>query len=321
MARVSEAPSAALTRLTEVRHAIPDAGGLVIATDQATARAYASLLASIAGENPVVVLSDEAGASDRIAAFAESQARWLVAVRMVSEGVDVPRLAVGVYATSASTPLFFAQAVGRFVRARRRGETASIFIPSVPAIQRLASELERERDHALDRAGDDLLDDALLAQAEREEKASESQLAEFTYLALESSATFDKVLYDGDEFGALSPVGSLEELDFLGLPGILEPDQVRDVLTARHQRQQRRAADRPASAVTTAQPLYRSLKEQRALLNSLVGLRAKLTAQPHGLIHAELRRVCGGPAVGQATVAQLQSRIELLRRQMASSRA
>ncbi|UTT62271.1 DEAD/DEAH box helicase [Microcella humidisoli] len=309
---------AADTRLTEVRHAIPDAGGLVIATDQATARAYAGLLTSISGEEPTVVLSDEAGASDRIAAFAESESRWLVAVRMVSEGVDVPRLAVGVYATSASTPLFFAQAIGRFVRARRRGETASIFIPSVPAIQRLASELERERDHALDRASDELLDDALLAAAEREEKASDSELAEYTYLALESSATFEKVLYDGDEFGALSPVGSLEELDFLGLPGILEPDQVREVLKARHQRQQRRAADRPAGAAPVPQPLYRSLKEQRTLLNSLVGLRAKLTGQPHGHIHAELRRLCGGPAVGQATVAQLQLRIELLRKQMAA---
>nr|WP_207949027.1 DEAD/DEAH box helicase [Microcella frigidaquae] len=311
---------AADTRLTEVRHAIPDAGGLVIATDQSTARAYAQLLADIAGEEPVVVLSDEAGASERIAEFAESDARWLVAVRMVSEGVDVPRLAVGVYATSASTPLFFAQAVGRFVRARRRGETASIFIPSVPVIQRLAGELERERDHALDRVGDELLEDSLLTAAEREEKASEEELTEFAYLALESSATFDKVLYDGDEFGLLSPVGSLEELDFLGLPGILEPDQVREVLKARHQRQQRRAAERPSAVAATApQPLYRSLKEQRALLNSLVGLRAKLTGQPHGHIHAELRRLCGGPAVNQATVAQLQARIDLLRRKLHSA--
>jgi superfamily II DNA or RNA helicase len=309
---------AADTRLTEVRTSIPDAGGLVIATDQATARAYAELLGVIAGEEPVVVLSDEAGASARIAEFAESEARWLVAVRMVSEGVDVPRLAVGVYATSAATPLYFAQAIGRFVRARRRGELASIFVPSVPSIRRLASELERERDHALDRATDELLDDSLLAAAEREEKASESELAEFTYQALESSAMFDTVLYEGDTFGQLAEVGSLEELDFLGLPGILEPDQVREVLRARQQRQARRAAERPASQ-PAPQPLYRSLTDQRSLLNSLVGLRAKLTGQPHGHIHAELRRQCGGPAVGQATVAQLQSRIDALRRQLHSA--
>src|SRR5439155_1715474 len=75
--------------------------------------------------------SGDGGAWGRIAAFGGSTRRWMVAVRMVSEGVDIPRLAVGVYATSASTPLFFAQAIGRFVRARRPGETASVFVPSV----------------------------------------------------------------------------------------------------------------------------------------------------------------------------------------------
>jgi hypothetical protein len=121
---------AADRRLTEVRHSIPDAGGLVIATDQLQARAYAGLLADITGESVTVVLSDEKASSARIESFAAGESRWMVAVRMVSEGVDVPRLAVGVYATSASTPLYFAQAVGRFVRARRRGETASIFLPT-----------------------------------------------------------------------------------------------------------------------------------------------------------------------------------------------
>ena len=84
---------------------------------------------AITGEETTVVLSDDAGASARIERFSDAETRWMVAVRMVSEGVDVPRLAVGVYATSTSTPLFFAQAVGRFVRARRRGETASVFLP------------------------------------------------------------------------------------------------------------------------------------------------------------------------------------------------
>ena len=133
-------------RLTEVREHVPDAGGLVIATDQTAARAYAAILREITGEAPTVVLSDEAEASSRIEEFSKSDSRWMVAVRMVSEGVDVPRLAVGVYATSASTPLFFAQAIGRFVRARRRGETASVFLPNVPQLLALASELERQRE-------------------------------------------------------------------------------------------------------------------------------------------------------------------------------
>jgi superfamily II DNA or RNA helicase len=77
---------------------------------------------------------------------------------MVSEGVDIPRLAVGVYATSASTPLYFAQAIGRFVRARRTGETASVFLPSVPQLLGLASEMEQQRDHILALKSNDGLD-------------------------------------------------------------------------------------------------------------------------------------------------------------------
>ncbi|EGZ4423054.1 ATP-dependent helicase, partial [Salmonella enterica subsp. enterica serovar Javiana] len=108
-------------------------------------------LESITGEKVTTVLSDDAGSSERIEEYSAGDSRWMVAVRMVSEGVDVPRLCVGVYATSTSTPLFFAQAVGRFVRARRRGETASVFLPSVPVILEHAARLEDERDHALDR--------------------------------------------------------------------------------------------------------------------------------------------------------------------------
>ncbi|PRY70476.1 superfamily II DNA or RNA helicase [Glaciihabitans tibetensis] len=312
---------AADLRLTEVRQSIPDAGGLVIATDQTTARAYAALLQEITGTIPTVVLSDEKESSERIEAFARSESRWMVAVRMVSEGVDVPRLSVGVYATSASTPLYFAQAIGRFVRARRRGETASIFLPSVPSLLALASTLEYERDHALDRdtsAEDGLLDDDMMDEANRAEKASETLPDEFVWQALESEANFDRVFYEGNEFGFAAETGSDEELDFIGLPGILEPDQVRELLQQRQARQSKRSASKPPSETPEPQALYRTLKEQRTLLNSLVGIRAKLNGEPHGIVHAELRRVCGGPAVGQASVTQLQARIDYLRRGMRS---
>jgi hypothetical protein len=62
--------------------------------------------------------------------------------------------------------------------------------------------------------------------------------------------------------------------------------------------------------------LHRTLREQRQLLNSLVGLYARQSGEPHGAVHAELRRVCGGPAVAQATVTQLQSRIDVLRKRV-----
>lgn len=319
---------AADRRLTEVRHAIPDAGGLVIATDQSMARAYAEILERVCGEKVTVVLSDEKEASARIEEFSEGTSRWMVAVRMVSEGVDVPRLAVGVYATSSSTPLFFAQAIGRFVRARRRGETASVFLPNVPVLMSLAGELERQRDHALDRrSGDDDdpgLDDGLLESANRDEKGSDDLQDEFTWQALGSDATFDRVVYDGTDFGTFAEPGSDEELDFIGLPGILEPDQVAELLRHRQARQARRASERRKHVASAeeepghAEPvaLYRTLKEQRSLLNSLVGLYARQTGQAHSLVHADLRRACGGPDVAHATVTQLQARIELLRKRL-----
>jgi superfamily II DNA or RNA helicase len=305
--------AAADRRLSEVRQTIPDAGGLVIATDQTTARAYAAILTELTGYAPTVVLSDEKASSERIARFAASDDRWMVAVRMVSEGVDVPRLAVGVYATSAATPLYFAQAVGRFVRARRRGELASIFLPSVPILLALASTLELERDHALDRERDDeLLDDELAERAEQGESASADLLEEGTWTALGSVATFEKVLYDGVEFGQLAEPGSDEEWDFIGIPGILEPEQVSELLRSRQSRQVRRSAGRPVAEDAPA-PLHRTLSEQRQLLNRLVSIRARSTGQTHAFVHAEVRRINGGPEVARASVAQLQKRIAWLR--------
>jgi superfamily II DNA or RNA helicase len=323
--------SSADRRLSEVRQAIPDAGGLVIATDHFAARAYAQILHQITGEEPTVVLSDEKEASDRIEQFSKADSRWLVAVRMVSEGVDVPRLSVGVYATSSSTPLFFAQAIGRFVRSRRRGETASVFLPNVPQLMALASQMELERDHALDKkdtgaSEGDLWnpEDAMVADANRPDKASDALMDEFSYQAISSDAQFDRVVYDGAEFGSYAQPETEEELDFIGLPGLLEPEQVHELLTQRHRRQARRIEARQKTLPPEQQednvPLYRTLKEQRSLLNSLVGLYAKNMNQPHGLVHAELRRVCGGPAVPQASVTQLQARIAFLRKKLGSGR-
>jgi superfamily II DNA or RNA helicase len=291
---------------------IPDAGGLVIATDQKTARAYARLLTQIAGEKPVVVLSDDAGASAKIASFAAATQRWLVAVRMVSEGVDIPRLAVGVYATSASTPLFFAQAIGRFVRVRRPGETASVFLPSVPHLLGLASEMEHQRDHILGaRQKRDGFDEDLLEQALRDERASEELTKGFE--ALSATAELDQVIFDGATFGMPVRSGTPEEEEYLGLPGLLTPDQVALLLSRRQAEQTRRLA--PSSVPAPRHAL--TAGERRILLrrqlNTLVGAHHHRTGVPHGKIHAELRRICGGPASAQATIEQLEARIAAIR--------
>ncbi len=300
--------AAADERLTAVRKSIPDAGGLVIATDQKAARAYAERLEAISGQRPTVVLSDDAGASDRIAEFSAGDERWMIAVRMVSEGVDVPRLAVGVYATSASTPLFFAQAIGRFVRARKRGETATVFLPSVPQLLGLAAEMEVERDHALgEKKREDGWDDELLERANSEEQASD-QLAFPGFEALESDASFDRALFDGGEFGLGAEAGSDEEADFLGIPGLLEPEQVTTLLRKRQAAQ----SAQPKKAAPLSDPRRR--REARKELTSLVSAWAQKSGQPHAFVHAELRRICGGPEVARASVEQIESRIGQVRR-------
>jgi len=245
---------------------------------------------------------------------------------MVSEGVDVPRLAVGVYATTTSTPLFFAQAVGRFVRARGRGESASVFLPSVPNLLGYAAELERQRDHVLGRVitdETDLMDAeaALLARAEAGESASDELLDPFlgTFEALGSQARFDQVLFDGATFGHEGEVhvGSDEEMDFLGIPGLLEPDQMRALLRQRQDDRRRTPLAEPDTVAEVS--THEQLAVLRRELNGLVAAWHHRTGQAHGVTHAQLRRTCGGPAAAVASADQLRERILRLR-EMAARR-
>jgi len=303
--------SAADTRLRQLRDGgVPDAGGMIIASDQKTARAYAVLLERITGEAATVVVSDDRGASERIAKFSAGTSRWLVAVRMVSEGVDVPRLAVGVYATSASTPLYFAQAIGRFVRSRRAGETASVFLPSVPSLLQLASELETQRNHVLGEPHRQT--DELEAAQRRETEPSE---ADNGFMSLGADAELDQVIFDGSSFGTaeiLAPAGADEEADYLGLPGLLDANQMRELLLRRQVEQLDR---RSRSGAVAPEPITRhgQLRDLRRELNALVSAAHHRTGKPHGWIHNELRRMCGGPPVAAASSDQLRARIEAVR--------
>ena len=312
--------AAADRRLTEVRRHVPDAGGLVIATDQDSARAYAKLLRQITGEAATVVLSDEKAASKKIAEFTDSDRRWMVAVRMVSEGVDVPRLAVGVYATTTSTPLFFAQAVGRFVRARARGETASVFLPSVPALLGFASEMEVERDHVLGRKVSD----------EGDIFAAEQDLLDQANAGEAASAELEMSVRGARLRGPLRP-GALRRRRVRprgrgarrlgggdGLPRHPRPARARTRCatccssgrpTARRSR--RPAAPGPDTVAEVS--THEQLAVLRRELNGLVAAWHHRTGQAHGITHAALRKECGGPAAAVATADQLHARIDQIR--------
>ncbi|MDN6136646.1 DEAD/DEAH box helicase [Corynebacterium sp.] len=335
---------AAHTRLIQMRRNMPDAGGLVIATDTATARAYAKILKELSSTPVSVILSDEPGSSERIQEFSDSRDEWMVAVRMVSEGVDVPRLAVGVYATSASTPLFFAQAIGRFVRSRMPGETASVFLPSVPRLLGLAENMEKSRDHVLGKPDreDDGWDEDLVAQANKEQ--TEPDL-EPSYESIGAEAEFSSLIYDGSQFNTAA-LDSDEDADFLGIPGLLDADQVKDLLRKKQAEEMdaRAAKEREERAAQAAEEHRRKIhglpsapanrrkaQEQseqeddspvaidevtnlRKELNIIVSITAGRTGRPHGAIHTEARKACGGPPTALCNADQLRERIEYLRK-------
>ena len=308
---------AANKRLTQLREGgMPDAGAMVIASDQTAARAYAAVLTKLTGQTPTVVLSDDPGSSARIAEYSTGTSPWLVAVRMVSEGVDVPRLAVGVYATSASTPLFFAQAIGRFVRTRRPGETASIFLPSVPNLLLLASEMEAQRNHVLGKPHRESQEDNEYV----ERRKSEPGELDNGFESLGADAELDQVIFDGSSFGTATPAGSEEEADYLGIPGLLDPEQMRDLLRRRQEEQLTRRsravgdiASGMASPLGSRPSTHGQLRELRRELNALVSIAHHRTGKPNGWIHNELRRICGGPPIAAATTDQLKSRIDAVR--------
>lgn len=141
-----------LARMRDAGH--HDAAGLVICTDQSDAYAVARVLEEVTGEKPTVAVSDDPFASQLISSFASSNDRWIVAVRMVSEGVDIPRLRLCVYATNVSTELYFRQCVGRIVRYRHveglDEQPAYFYMPAIPELLEYAKAIKAERDHYIE---------------------------------------------------------------------------------------------------------------------------------------------------------------------------
>jgi hypothetical protein len=162
----------------------------------------------------------------------------------------------------------------------------------------------------------DGFDDELLERAQKPENASAELTKQFE--ALSATAELDQVIYDGASFGVPMQSGSAEEEEYLGLPGLLSPDQVSVLLSRRQAEQTAAAARKRGTGVAQATPERELTSGERRIvlrrqLNAMVAAHHHGTGLPHGKIHAELRRICGGPASAQATIAQLEERITALR--------
>jgi superfamily II DNA or RNA helicase len=297
---------AAHRRLTDIRRSHRGAGGLVIAIDQDHARGIAAALRQRFGVRAALATSDDTGASDRIAAFVASETPWLVAVRMVSEGVDIPRLRVGVYATTTTTELFFRQAVGRLVRwtvgvPRQR---SYLFIPDDARLRARAVQIAEVRRHTLRREEPrqgEAEPEAEPAPAERREQMS-------LFAAISAVATgmgddghpdgpgddngpgADNGPGDGDDRGLTV---ALPALDRLAGPGANEGGPGAD---------EGGAGGGPT--LTRSERKERLRQANAELARALV----RKTGRPHAQVNAELNRLAGVRRVTEATLQQLERR-------------
>jgi superfamily II DNA or RNA helicase len=278
----------------------PDAGGLVIAADKEHAERLADRLARITGDRPDVVTSDAPDASARIARFAAGSGAWLVSVLMVSEGVDVPRLRVGVYATGARTELFFRQVIGRFIRRTPtpKDQMSHVFLPSDPTLKRLAVEIEEERNHAL------VLETKGEAVAERAERTEASE----GFHALWSSARRDddvlRTTLPGEAMQLFADPSPAPSPALAAFGGPITATTTTTTTSA--------APSRPAGE--TAYEKRERLREQR---RTLVSALARRTGEEHRAINARLNRDTGAPSVAKATVEQLEKANALLEKEIA----
>ncbi len=277
-------------RLEEVRaDGHPRAGGLVVAADKEHANALADRLSRITGRRPPVVTSDDPAASDGIDRFASSDERWLVSVLMVSEGVDIPRLRVGVYATPARTELFFRQVVGRFVRRtpQPRRQMSYLLMPADPDLKLLAATVEEERRHALE------LDAAL---EERDEPIERAEAGD-GFTALSSNAHLEDVISSttapGDALLLFADESNPEMST--AAPVSATPAEPEEVV----------AEPAPEAAFQKR----RRLRDERA---ALVSKLARRGSSDHRSVNAWVNRAVGVTSVADATADQLQRSIMVL---------
>lgn len=292
-------------RLLDVRRTHPAAGGMVIAIDQDHARGIAALLRRRVGVDPVLVVSEDAGASQRIADFGRGDRPWIVAVRMLSEGVDIPRLRVGVFATTTTTELFFRQAVGRLVRWTRGlgPQPSHMFIPDDPRLRGHAFAIAEQRRHSLRKEDGTEAEPGELEEREVERDEPDDQMSLFA--AISAVAVGSASDHPPEGFAGLAAeAGEVAEEDlFMELapaPPLeaLPPPGSAEEATLRPRERRRRLRDANAAIVRHI---------------------CRITGMSHSQVNAELNRRVGIERIGEATIAQLERRRDQASRWLAAA--
>jgi superfamily II DNA or RNA helicase len=281
--------------LSELREEVPDAGGLVIADRQSLAAEYARILAQITGEQPIVAVSDDLIADiDAINTFRDGRQRWIVAVKQVSEGVDIKRLAVGVYASTTKTPLFFRQVVGRFVRTRPGEEfNARLFIPAIEVLMDHAREIEEELRHQLE------IETQRDIECNPGGEGGYQPPLDFRESLSATEPEFERAILAGSETSPEAYVAAQAKCRELGIPA----QYALNILPLLRSTP---AAPRPHPAPVKVTAQHRHEKMLRDGVEALARKVAYRAGVPFKKVNADLLRA-GHPQRKRATIAQLEA--------------
>jgi superfamily II DNA or RNA helicase len=291
--------------LTRARAEMPDAGGLVLAPSRGHADMYAALMQGICGE-PVQVVYSESDTEPRkvIDSFTKSSARWLVAVDMVSEGVDIPRLAVGVYASRKTTELWFRQVAGRFVRMRGDDDTmtGTVLIPAAAPLVEMAKRIESEASVALDEA------------VKEARSRNESEGRQITFDLVEPLAASESVLSEAVVSGVTVDDAELRNAERVQreIGGSLNAVHRMDLALAL-----RMAGATPVGKITVEVPpsAVSGDAERLALrkqINRMVGRYCAQYGEEYAKVHGELNKRSDGGKIANADAAGLVKRLDMI---------
>jgi superfamily II DNA or RNA helicase len=297
-------------QLRSIRQEHRDAGGLVVAIDQEHAHGIARLLRDRFRTPVEVVVSDDPAASRKIAEFAHNDRPWLVSVRMVSEGVDIPRLRVGVFATTTSTELFFRQAVGRFVRwqAGRERQQAYVYLPDDPRLRAHAFSIAEARRHVLRPPDEsDTADDAGEFDRQVHEDDLAEQLSLFSVVSSTATeVTVHTVTDDGIRYEPTFTAADLITPAYDDEPAVAEPAHGDDpALTIELAEVPTLAGLVPAHRMSVAERKDDLRTRNAHLAKRLVDI----TGWTHARVQGEMNRLAGVTKVATATTDQLERRL------------
>jgi superfamily II DNA or RNA helicase len=184
-----------LKALGDIKKNDSRAAMLVVAKDKDHGGRIAKMINIHCRQNPdwrtysvLEIYNDTDNAHARIAALENDRTDIIITVRMISEGVDVKRLRVGVYATDYRTRMFFVQFVGRFVRWETRldgTQHGRVIIPAHIDLLIFAREIEQ------------MIDDALIA--DESDGTSEPIEKKTELLGTQTERTNDGLIFSGKD--------------------------------------------------------------------------------------------------------------------------